>query len=223
MPSHRTACAALALASAWTASCCPTPEYDVDRHGVPRFVSTSYIDLDSLTHISLFRSSLGHDYSDEFESCRSMKHYFLSPDSSVVIRAPVTGVVFKVEEEWAGTQVHLRSIDQPAFTFIIFHIALAAPLTTGTRVAAGTVLGRHIGTQTYSDIAVQVNTPSGRRLVSYFETLTEAAFAPFQARGIESPASVIITRAQRDASPLSCSGERFQDTSGDPYPQLVAF
>jgi hypothetical protein len=213
----------MALACAWTAACYPSPEYDVDRLGVPKFVATSYIDLASLSRISLFRSSYGHDYSDEFESCRSMKHYFGFPTSSVAIRAPVTGVVFKVIDEWAGSQIHLQSIDQPAFTFIIFHVSLAAPLPTGTRVVEGTILGMHIGTQTTSDIAVQVNTPSGRRLVSYFETLTDAAFAPFQARGIASPASLIITREQRDASPLRCSGQTFLNESSDPHPQVVAF
>ncbi len=102
--------------------------YDVDANGVPRFVDTSYIDLDGLTRISLFRSHDGHDYSDGVETCRSMKHYFKVPTSATVIRAPVA---------------------------------------------------------------------------------TRDALA--------------ISRAQRDAAPLLCSGETFTNAADDPYPVDVAF
>jgi len=201
----------------------PAAEYDLGALGVPKFVATNYIDLAGLTRISLFRSHDGHDYSDGTESCRSMKHYFKVPTSSTVVYAPVSGVVRTIYEEWAGTQVQIRSSAQPAFTFIIFHISLASPLAVGSTVTEGSILGTHVGTQTWSDVAVEVNTPSGRRLVSYFETLTESAFAPFLARGLASPASLIITRDQRDTAPLTCSGEAFTNSADDPYPVDVAF
>ena len=60
------------LAFALTA--CDT--YDVDKNGVPQFMEADYIDLSRITQISKFRSAAGHDFSDSFESCRSMKHYF---------------------------------------------------------------------------------------------------------------------------------------------------
>ena len=60
--------------------------YDLDRLGVPRFVNTNYIDLENIFQISKFRSSAGHDYSDDIERCRSMKHYFMRPDASAAIR-----------------------------------------------------------------------------------------------------------------------------------------
>jgi hypothetical protein len=199
------------------------PTYDLDALGVPQFVNTNYIDLAGLTRISMFRSHDGHDYSDGTETCRSMKHYFKVPTSSTIVYAPVSGIVRTIYEEWAGTQVQIRSNAQPAFTFIIFHISLASPLSVGATVTEGSILGTHIGIRTWSDIAVEVNTPSGRRLVSYFETLTESAFAPFLARGLASPASLIITRAQRDAYPLTCSGEMFTNAESDPYQADVAF
>src|SRR5690242_2225547 len=125
---------AAGLACCALAACYPPPEYDVERLGVPRFVATNYIDPASLSRISLFRSHDGHDYSDGFESCRSMKHYLKYPTASDVIRSPVPGVVRNVVDEWAGSQIHIASIDRPAFTFIIFHVTLAAPLPAGTRV-----------------------------------------------------------------------------------------
>ncbi len=202
----------------------PTPQgYDLDALGVPAFVNTNYIDIAAVNRISLFRSHDGHDYSDGTETCRSMKHYLKYPTTATAIRAPVTGVVRTLFEEWAGTQVQITSRDQPAFTFIIFHISLAGPLAVGDEVTEGAILGTHASNFTNSDIAVEVNTPSGRRLVSYFETLTASAFAPYFARGIMSPSMLIITRAQRDAAPLTCTGETFTNTVSDPYPIDMAF
>ena len=191
--------------------------YDVAQLGVPKFVNTNYIDVSKIFALSKFRSSAGHDYSDDFEHCRSMKHYFMYPDATAVITAPVAGTVSRIFDEWAGTQVQITSTLQPAFTFIIFHVALAKPLVVGDVVQEGQVLGTHIGTQTFSDIAVGVNVPGGYRLVSYFETLTDTAFAPFKARGIASPAQLIISKQERDADPYLCSGQEFSNlhTSAD--------
>ena len=183
--------------------------YDVAALGVPKFVSVNYIDVSRIFALSRFRSSAGHDYSDDFEHCRSMKHYFMFPDANTVLKAPVAGTVTRIFDEWAGTQVQITSSVQPAFTFILFHVNLGKPLLLGDSVQEGQVLGTHIGTQTYSDIAVGVNVPGGYRLVSYFETLTDAGFAPFKARGIADPGQLIIPRAVRDAAPYQCSGQDF--------------
>jgi hypothetical protein len=82
-----------------------------------------------------------------------------------------------------------------------------------TTVAAGQRLGHHIGSQTMSDIAIRIETPGGLRLVSYFEAMTDGTFAPYQARGAGSRGSLILSRAARDASPLSCNGEQFTGAS----------
>ena len=183
--------------------------YDVQSLGVPRFVSTNYIDVAKIFAISKFRSASGHNYSDDFEYCSSMKHYFMYPNATAVIQAPVAGTITRIFAEWAGTQVQITSAVQPAFTFILFHVALAHPLIVGDYVQEGQVLGTHIGMQTFSDIAVGVNVPGGYRLVSYFETLTDAGLAPFKARGIADIAQLIISKAERDAVPFQCNGETF--------------
>jgi hypothetical protein len=181
----------------------------VEQLGVPRFVNTNYIDLTKIAQLTKFRSSAGHDYADNFETCRSMKHYFIAPDETTAIVAPVAGTVTNVFAEWSGTQVQITAADQPAFTFVLFHVNLGKPLSVGEFVAEGQILGTHSGLETYSDIAVRVDTAAGMRLVSYFATLTDTAFAPFQARGIASREQMIFTREERDAAPYRCSGENF--------------
>jgi hypothetical protein len=60
--------------------------------------------------------------------------------------------------------------------------------------------------------------------VSYFDTLTDSAFAAFSRRGINAPSNLIITRAERDAHPLACAGigGAFLKTN-DPLPSFVHF
>lgn len=187
--------------------------YDVNAHGIPRFVNVDYIELPKIAAITKFRSAEGHDYSDDFESCRSMKHYFKPKDrvdwSTVKISSPVAGVVFRTQDEWAGTKIEIRAKDCPAFTFAIFHVKLLQPLKPGEPVAAGQVLGTHIGPQTYSDIAVSVQTSKGRKLVSYFAVMSDALLKAYQARGLTSQEAVIITKEARDADPLTCQEGKF--------------
>ena len=186
--------------------------YDVVANGIPMFAGVDYIELAKIDRISKSRSGVGHDYSDHFELCRSMKHYF-NPKGSVdwstiKLFSPVEGTIFKIFEEWAGTQVQIRSKDYPAFYFIIFHINLSSPLSVGGSVTAGQLLGTHIGLQTMSDIAVGVNTPSGWKLISYFDVMTDSVFQGYQARGLRSRTDAII----RDADPLTCNGEPFANS-----------
>ena len=189
--------------------------YDVDTNGIPRFVDTDYIELAKIARISKFRSSAGHDYSDAFESCRSMKHYFQPKNdvdwSSISIFSPVSGTVSRIFEEWAGTQAQIRSAEFPAFYFIIFHINSVHPLNVGDTVDVGQLLGNHIGSQTMSDIAVGVNTPNGWKLISYFNVMTDSLFGGYQGRGLTARSEVIISEAERDADPLTCDGELFQN------------
>ena len=72
-----------------------------------------------------------------------------------------------------------------------------------------------------SSIAVAVNTPKAYRLISYFDTLTEEAFAEFQARGVSSRSQLIFTKAERDADPYRCAGEEFEGLRVDPKTEYV--
>ncbi|MBN1892948.1 hypothetical protein JW906_00555 [bacterium] len=97
--------------------------------GLPRFVHVNFIEPARMERISRFRSSVGHDYSDDFEHCRSMKHYFM-PDGSgdwseVRVYAPVDGFVSLFFDEWiGGTQIWLTSSEYPDFEFDMFHVHL---------------------------------------------------------------------------------------------------
>jgi hypothetical protein len=198
--------------------------YDLDRLGPPRFVTADYIDLDAIDAISRFRSAEGHDYADGVERCRSMKHYFRPRETvdaaAIGLYAPVTGTVAYVRDDLWGKQVGIRPDADPAFTVILFHVNPAQPLVVGTRRASGQRLGTHIGPQTWSDVAVGVDTPGGYRLVSWFEVLTDDVWRDYQARGLRSRAEPIISRAERDADPLTC-GPDGQFTSRGTLPGWV--
>ncbi len=191
-------------------------KYDIDKNGIPKFVNSDYIELDKIYRISKFRSSIGHDYSDDFESCRSMKHYFLPKSdidwSSIKIFSPINGKIFKIYQEWAGTQMHIKSNEFPAFYFIIFHINISDSLKVGDMLNAGKQIGTHIGSQTMSDIAIGVNTPNGWKLISYFDVISDSIFQIYKLRGVNSRSDLIITKEERDTDTLRCSGDTFINT-----------
>lgn len=65
---------------------------------LPRFITASHIDLGDVATVSKFRSGAGHDFSDSYETCCSMKHYFRVVDYyakrfTQPIYSPVDGVV----------------------------------------------------------------------------------------------------------------------------------
>jgi hypothetical protein len=137
-----------------------------------------------------------------------MKHYFRPKENSdaatIPIVAPVSGTVaFTRPDRW-GLQVGIRPDNQPAFVVILFHLKPATALTEGMRLTEGQALGTHIGAQTWSDVAVGVDTPQGYRLVSWFEVMTDELFAQLRARGLASREAAIISRAERDSDPLQC-------------------
>ena len=181
--------------------------YDIETRGIPRFVRVNYIELDRIARISKFRSAYGHDYSDDFEHSRSMKHYFEpkgdgSDWSTIPIYAPVAGTVWRMFEEWAGTQVWISAQEYPDFSVAIFHLKLKDSLEIGQPVSRGQLLGNHIGGQTMSDIAVSVNTTKGWKLISYFDVMTDSLFGSYQARGVSSRDQLIISKQARDTDSL---------------------
>ena len=219
----------LALAAILTAAChggsggssggSPTspsaaePTYDVVGRGIPQFVDKPFIPLASIDQISRFRSSVGHSYTDATEGCRSMKHYFAVSGSAVStpLASPVDGTVRSLDAEsnGVGRQLAIQPTAQPAFRIIVFHVPASTPLTVGAQVSAGQPLGS-VAAFTLADVAVGVNTPEGYRLVSWFDVITEALFQEYRAAGVAARADAIISRAARDADPITCSGETFR-------------
>jgi hypothetical protein len=195
--------------------------WDPDRQGIPKF-ALFYTDASRMARVSLFRSSVGHDYSDFTETCRSMKHYVQPLDSTnwytVPIWSPVKGKVTRFEQEWAGSKIEIAAAAYPAFRFVIFHLNAARAFQVGDVLSAGEYLGTHIGAQTYLDIAVIVNDPTQQgRMVSYIETLTDQSFESLVSGKAATREDFIISQAAREANPLECNGDQF--LPGDVLPQ----
>ena len=200
----------------------PWPTYDLDALGVPKLVVAGSIDLLRIGRVSKFRSGEGHDYSDDFESCRSMKHYFDPKPgirrSSIRLFSPVAGTIIGTTDEWEtpslwkGQVVGIRPDGWPAFDVVIFHLDPRRPLAVGSSVSAGEELGTSEKVSgTAADVAVGVHTPDGYRLVSLFEAMTEAVFRRYRECGAGARSDFIVQRAERDGDPLSCVGEQFVD------------
>ena len=196
--------------------------YQYDSLNPPQFVTANSIDLDAIQKISKFRSGIGHDFSDQFESCRSMKYYFYPKDSvdisTIEIYSPIDGEITGTTEEWEGdlwkgTAVGIQPTDYPAFHIIVFHINPVMNLNVGMTVTAGELLGtsqKQSGTA--SDFALGVNTADGFRLLPYFRVISDSLFLQYQARGMTSVDQAVISRAERDTDPLMCSGQEFVDS-----------
>ena len=200
-----------------TGSTSPWTAYDVATNGLPLLAEANYIDLESIDRVSLFRSSSGHDFVDDFEVCRSMKHYFhpLSTVdwSEIAIYSPIQGkIVGWMDEGDKGTTITIESSAFPGISVTLFHVALAVPPEIGALVSAGDNLGTHYGSKSNSDIAVGIVIPDGYLLVSYFDVMTDDVFQQYEARGASSRDNFVITAAERDGDPLTCEGEEFSSS-----------
>ncbi len=188
---------------------------------LPQFVTSDFTERNKIGNISKFRSGVGHDYSDEYESCRSMKHYYLPnvPDwTTISVFSPVNGQVVRLEEGWAGSQVHIKSNEYPSFTFVLFHVSLISSLENGSYVSAGQKLGYHASNSTYQDIAVRVTVIDGNekmKLVSFFEVMTNSLFSTYSDFSTNR-ADFIISKKTRDYNPMICNGEAFLTSSSLP-------
>jgi hypothetical protein len=205
------------------------PEYDILGRGIPEFVGSDFTQTDKIEMISKFRSGFGHSFTDGFEDCRSMKHYFnpysiYCKNNEVKLFSPVDGTIIAVTNDGHGTsigltnkQIHIRSDEQPSFILVLFHVdLLSSEIVTGKKVQQGELLGHarlyYDDLQEYAtsfDIAVWVNTPSGLCLISYFEILDDDVFSNYASRGALTRDAFIISREMRDTNPLECEGESF--------------
>ena len=211
---------------------------DLNSAPVPEAVTVNFVDVSNdIENISLLRSAAGHDYSDAFESCRSMKHYLSPPlgkrvNSTVAVYAPFDGVIVElgteepnfIDDGVTNQKTVIRSTVQPSLSVTFFHIdLLSSSLIVGTNVSAGQTLGygrfQYGGKVSHDfDIATHVNTAGGIRYVSVFKAMTDSVFADYVNFDLtDYPAGMtrddyIITAVARDADPLTCSGETFTST-----------
>lgn len=194
--------------------------YDFAKNGMPVFIEAHHIDYAKLEKISRFRSASGHDNSDAFETCRSMKHYF-QPTELVPIYSPVSGtVVASSPENSFGYQVGIHPTGRDYLNVRIYH--LAAPLTIGASVVAGQQIGTHATLSTSDDVAIELTTTNGMMLISYFDAMPDSLFAQLAKYGITSRGQMIISKAERDADPLKCdAGGGFASLSNIPNGVLI--
>ena len=195
-----------------------TPIHDFVNYedSIPKFVNSNYLDLNKIEKISNFRSGMGHDYSDDFESCRSMKHYFnpnVEDYSLIEIFSPVDGIVTSMVES-NGIRINIKSSEYPEYQFIIFHVALLPEIGIGDMVSEGQLIGNHINNSTISDIAVQRYVLHEgifkTQLLSYFEVMTDEHFnGNYLGPEISNRSDLIISSTERDVNPLQCEGEEF--------------
>lgn len=173
-------------------------------------------------------------------------------DTSLRVYSPVTGRVVTVREEEGtlstggirGYQIHIVPDGFPAFEVRLFHVNPAPGIVVGARVTGGQPLGfADMREAENGDIAVEGITlgapprPSpmrppgffpdrGIKMFSQFEVMTDALFADYQARGIASRDAFVITRAFRDANPVTTFTYRADEwvTLAVPTaPQVVEF
>ena len=204
-------------------------QYAGELEDLPKLVEKDFTDVAGfIEDISFFRSSAGHDYSDFFEACRSMKHYF-SPreeerkNATVPIYSPFDGTIVQLNTEEGGgfvddgvtnQRIMILSRENASMMAVIFHVDLqSADLVVGTRVEAGQQLGHarmesDRGVAHDFDIAIHVHTADGLRYRSYFDLLTDDVFSRYSGYG-SYPDDFIITEAQRNSDPLTCEGETF--------------
>jgi len=190
-----------------------------DLEKPPKFVVHDFTELDKISEISKFRSTIGHDYSDSFEHDRSMKHYYApkpeyaNTNDSIAIYSPVYGKITNIFQEQhqlsngehRGYQIHIQVEDYKMFYIILFHVNKFDNVSVGMQVVAGQQLGYADLREAHDfDIAVERRLDDGRRkLNSYFQVMIDDVFELYQARGIKSRDELIKTKEEADNSPYS--------------------
>lgn len=177
------------------------------------FLTSDYIELDKIKKISKFRSGIGHNYSDDFENCSSMKHYFYAYDSidwsKLKIYSPADGRIVRIDSEWAGNQIHIQPTNHSNYNIILFHLNFIKPYKIGDTLKSGEQIAWHIGNQTYSDIAVSTTDSNKYKLISYFDILTDSIFQKYKKFGVTSKDNLIISKEARISNPLNCTNDIF--------------
>tara|TARA_X000001036_G_scaffold322178_1_gene300620 strand:+ start:2482 stop:3963 length:1482 start_codon:yes stop_codon:yes gene_type:complete len=220
--------------------------------GIEKIGTSNIISSSQLNDISLFRSSAGHDASDDFESCRSMKHYLepIEKENNVnLIYAPITGTLVSLSGEEGGgfvddqktnQRIGIKSSSNSAYEVILYHVdvldgldlALGQTITAGQQLGYGRLIrvnsddpeGSVADASNDFDISVSVGTTSGVANISYFSIASDPVFEEYMAWNskITSRESLVISKASRDEYPLSCNGEQFTNDNEDLLPRWIS-
>jgi hypothetical protein len=192
--------------------------FDWESNGIPKFIDQLHVDMEQILRISKFRSSAGHDYSDAYETCRSIKHYvvfngFPIDWHEIEIRSPINGRITWIQSEGGprqgGYQVWVESDQYPGIIVSIFHMDVDESLTLGDRVTKNQVIGTH-SNETFNDIGIQIFGPTdveeeyAIKMVSIFEVMEDSYFNSLSDYGLNTFDDVIISKEVRDQNPLTC-------------------
>jgi len=194
--------------------CAKTPfeasTYSPLVESIPTFITHDFTELDKMKQISRFRSMAGHDYSDNFESNRSMKHYYLPKDEygnsndQIKVFSPVKGTItMSWPEGTRSNQMRIIPKDHTYLAIVIFHVKPV--VNVGEQVAAGQLIGyadtiTDSHDQASSDFDIAVWTNAGQ-LISYFTLMSDALFANYINRGVMTREDMIISKEYRDTHP----------------------
>jgi hypothetical protein len=174
---------------------------------VPQFVENDWINLEYISAISKFHSTIGHGYpGDDHPS--SDKHYFDpfiadgNTNDTIKVYSPVRTRVVKIEWEHhqlsdgtiRGQQIHLQSIDHPSITFVYFHINIEP---TGLSLNQELTTGQWVG---YCDCREGSNTDIAiyrlTNVISWFQVITDTLLSTYQMRGISNRSMMIKSEAE---------------------------
>ncbi len=207
-----------------------------DPDNISKAAKFNFTELDKFSRMSKLRSGVGHDYSfpsaeydPDGKSCRSMKHYLVPvgvPRANALYRitphtfewmsikffAPADGVITNVE--YATTpygeeaQFSIQSADYPGYYFNFLHVKPSLGLLEGTSVEAGQQIGTLGNEESWGEIGVEIRVSSRESyFVSFLQVATDQVLEAYKGRDLVSVSDVIVTREQRDATPLSCGGD----------------
>eukprot|EP00759_Apiculatamorpha_spiralis_P031276 PhF_6_TR32976/c0_g1_i1/m.48559 len=188
-------------------------------------------DLDKIETISKFRSSCGHDQSDCFESCRSMKHYFSAysidrrnqhvplflPFASRVVGFTCTSP--ECERDFVDQRIYFCSLQYPMLCGRYHHIDPNPNVEwrVGLELAPGTLMGhgrfnfvhRH---GSAFDVGFELHLLNATKYISLFDLMDDHLFEDFKSWSplqIKSKDSFIVSKEWRDAHPFKCIGSKF--------------
>jgi hypothetical protein len=193
------------------------PAVELSDQSLPQFITHSLVDPSEPSHISYFRSGYAHSYTNDLETCRTMKHYLSDATGSDGTRevqyAPTDGIVTEldgddVQESDNDYRVVIAPARHPAYSLELFHVDPTDTLSVGDELSAGEEIGRFSSDgMTVGEPAVNVQTPAGRTLVSFYEVMSDEAFAAYQDRGVRSREDLILTEQYRDENPIGCEAD----------------
>lgn len=204
---------------------------DIDYNHPPQFVTADFIDLPKIDTISKFRSGIGHDYSGNGETCRSMRHYFGNyskaaefkngdekikalkerpdPSKAIEIYAPADGWIVSIsgENTPVGNQIEIVPDNSQGWNIRLDHVYPVEGIHIFSRVKAGQKIGLIHDNQAV-DMTILYHYRGEFRLTSYFQVMTDEVFAHYQARGVKNRSDLIIPREVVDANPWECLTDR---------------